>query len=483
MLYAPRFYSILLATLVIASAQANERVSTTAEQTDLSLTIYNSHIALVKDARTININPGINTLAFKDISASINPATAMLKSADLTVLEQNFEYDLLTPTTLLNKYIGKTVTVATNNPVTGEVLKSQAIVLANNNGTMLKIGEQIRPLTSNMSLIYDNVPDDLRDKPTLTMVVDNTGETQQAVELTYLTQNLTWQADYVMNLIDDQTLNLKGWVTLDNHSGTNYNNAHLQLVAGDINRVQPESFDNMMAVDKAIMTKAVPAATMAEESLFEYHLYTLGQQTTIKNQQQKQVSLLEAVNVPYEKHLVVIAANPYGWNSWGSDDEYIDLTPHAKLVIDNKKSHHLGIPMPAGIIRSYQNDSQGRSQFIGEDRIDHTPENEQITLQLGEAFDVTAKYKQTNFQQQQITEKTAVKKSHKTEVIASYEVLFKNAKDSEVVVDYRDQFYGDWTISEQSHHSEKQNSQLNQWHIRIPSKGETTLNYTVRMVF
>lgn len=476
-------YITAMIAIMTATAYGQEITTTVAEQQQLSLTIYNSNIALVKDTRNVGLNSGINQLAFKDVSATIQPETALLKADKVTLLEQNFEYDLLTPESLLDKYVGKTVTLLINDTDSGKPIEEQATVLANNNGVILQIGDKIRYLNNQtMSVVYDKVPENLRDKPTLTMTLDNQGSDQQQLELSYLTHNLNWKADYVANLIDENTLNLKGWVTLTNNSGTTYHHAQLQLVAGDVNRVKPEvMLRNARSMPKIAMAAARP--DMQEETLFEYHLYTLGFPTTIKNKQQKQVSLLEAAHVPYEKKLQVISHDPYGWQSWGSGAEYLPQTVNAKLIINNKKAHHLGLPIPAGIIRTYQNDSRGNMQFIGEDRIKHTPENETITLQLGESFDVTVKRKQTDFKQERKVQQSAVHNLHQTQVIASYEVLFKNAKDSVVSVDYHDLFHGQWQIMQQSLNSTPINSTNNHWKVSVPAKGETVLTYTVKSLY
>lgn len=474
----------LLLLSITSLSFADEKTSTHDDQSALNITIYNSNIALIKDQRHIQLDKGTQTLAFKDISAGIQPETTILKGKDLTLLEQNFEYDLLSAETLLNKYIGKTVIVATTNPINGTVTEQQATVLANNNGAMLKIGDKIRSLGANMSIIYDHVPENLRDKPTMTMTVTTPNAGEQALELTYLSHHLDWKADYIANLLDDKTLNLKGWVTLTNNSGTTYEHANLQLVAGDINRVQQNYSHRMSTKKVAMMEMADAAPNMQEESLFEYHLYTLGFPTTIKNKQQKQVSLLEASHIPYEKRLIVNANDPYGWRAWhvgkgSNESEYVPQTVNAKLVIDNKKANQLGLPLPAGIVRTYQNDSRGNMQFIGEDRITHTPENESLNLQMGKSFDVTVKRKQTAFNNKRNVKNSAVGKQVQTILTASYEILFKNAKDKDTIVDYQDNFFGDWEISKQSLNSEKLNSTLNRWRVNVPAKGETILTYTV----
>ncbi len=465
---------------VCALALAEENSTTTAQQTDLHVTIYNDNLALVKDQRELALPAGESTLAFKDVSANIRPNTAILTAKGVTLLEQNFEYDLLTPETLLNKFVGKNVTLERHQD--DKTTREEAKVLANNNGAVLKVGEEIRTNRGIDNLIFNDVPSDLRDRPTLTMLVNNQTAEKQALTLSYLTHGLNWSADYVAALRDDNTLDLKGWVTLDNSSGTTYRQAKLQLVAGEVNQV-PEYTAPAAGVRRKV-AKAVPMmadSAMREESLFEYHLYSLPRPTTIKNKQQKQVSLLEAHDVPYKKQLLINAYDPYGWQRWGENTEWQDLKAEVNLIIDNNKKQHLGMPLPAGVVRTYQKDSQGNSQFIGEDRIKHTPENERITLKLGEAFDITAKRKQTSFHHQRQVQQTAVKKVKQTVITASYEIVFKNAKDSKVTVDYRENFRPSWKITEQSLVSEKLNSTLNRWKVNIPAKGETKLTYSVEI--
>ncbi len=469
---------IALGVGLLSMAGAEEQ-STAKDQTSLHLTIYNSNLAMIKDQRQLTLPVGKSTLAFKEVSANIRPNTAILDAAGVTLLEQNFEYDLLTPESLLNQFVGKKVTLERYEDK--KVIRETAEVLANNNGAVLKVGDQIRTHRGVDNLIFDDVPDDLRDRPTLTMRIDNKTVEKQAITLSYLTHGLNWSADYVAAINDDNTLNLKGWVTLDNSSGTTYKNAKLQLVAGEVNQVPEAAYlsKGKYRAKAAPMMASASMADVAEESLFEYHLYSLSWPTTIKNKQQKQVSLLEAKNVPYKKQLLINSYDPYGWQRWYSETPYQELKADAKLIIDNKKVSQLGMPLPAGTIRTYQKDSQGNAQFIGEDRIKHTPENERVTLKLGEAFDVTAKRKQTDYKSERQVKQNAVAKVKQTVTTASYEVVFKNAKDSEVTVDYQEHFADNWTISEQSLPSKKLSSSVNHWAVNIPAKGETKLTYTL----
>lgn len=475
-------YLLLVSMFGTATAVSEELTSTDAERTGLNVTIYNSNIALIKDRRDLQVPLGVSTVAIKDVSANILPQTAILTAEHLRVIEQNFEYDLLNEQALLTKFVGKKVSVVTENPINGETVKSDAVILSNNQGVMLKMTDGIRRLTPQMQIIYDHLPENLRDKPTLTLTVDNRSGESQPIELTYLSEQLSWKADYVAELETADKLNLKGWVTLTNHSGTDYPDTQLQLVAGEVNRLQPGR-PELMAMDMTMQKRQASVSHLQQEPLFEYHLYTLAQPTTIKNKQKKQVSLLEAQGVPYKKHLMVYGGGTYGWHKWRGDLPYQKLPVTVKLSFENKAKNTLGLPMPAGVIRTYQKDQQGRSQFIGEDSINHTPENEQIELVLGEAFDITARHRQTDFQQYEAEKQNAVSSVRQQVTRASYEVVLQNAKSEAVRVAYLENFMGQWSIDEQSLNSEKLDSKTNRWFVNIPAKGETKLTYTVTLVY
>ncbi|MCE9633496.1 MAG: DUF4139 domain-containing protein, partial [Methylophilales bacterium] len=310
---SPRLITALfLATLPAALMAAEEVRSTLQDQQSVAVTIYNENLALVKDQRKINLNSGQNQLAFRDVSALIRPETALLRSISaaggISLIEQNFDFDLLTPQKLLEKYVGKKVNVIRTNTATGVETTEEAQVLSANNGVVLKIGDRIETGIPGR-IVYPDVPANLRDRPTLVMSLNNSASKQQDVELSYLTGGLGWKADYVAELnASDSKLDLSGWVTLTNTSGATYQNAKLQLVAGDVNRVR-EEMQPVRAMAKMDMVMAAEAPRMAEESLLEYHLYTLDRPTTIAENQTKQVALLSASNVPVRKELVLHGAD------------------------------------------------------------------------------------------------------------------------------------------------------------------------------
>ena len=467
---------LLLAVLPCAFAQADELRSTLQDQRSVAVTIYNENLALVKDQRKIQFASGQNTLAFRDVSARMRPETALLRSLTspdkLSVLEQNFDFDLLTPQKLLDKYVGKSVNIVRTNPATGVETTEQAQVLAANNGVVVKIGDRIETGIPGR-IVYPDVPANLRDRPTLVMSLSNGGVAQQEVELSYLTGGLAWKADYVaeLNAADDK-LDLSGWVTLTNTSGASYHNAKLQLVAGDVNQVRKEMrFANLGASREKAMI--APASDMAEESLLEFHLYTLDRPTTIAENQTKQVSLLTATGIPARKELLLRGANYYYGSSYG------DLGQKMKVGVfvefDNKESARLGMPLPKGVIRVYKKDAAGNAQFVGEDHIDHTPKNEKVRLKLGDAFDVTADKKQTDFKRLPNPAKG------NAWFESAFEIVLKNAKKEAVNVVVQEPIPGDWKMLSESQKHTKAASNTAVWKISVPAEGSTKLNYRVQV--
>lgn len=463
----------------IALAQTAEQRSTLADQREVAVTIYNENLALVKDQRRVQLKPGASALAFRDVSARMRPETALLRSVSapgsLSVLEQNFDFDLLTPRKLLEKYVGQTVSVVRTNPATGAETTEQATVLAANDGVVLQIGQRIETGIPGR-LVFGTVPANLRDRPTLVMSLENTAASAQEVELSYLTAGLAWKADYVVELnATDDKLDISGWVTLTNTSGASYRNARLQLVAGDVNQAPPELAPRGRAVMMAASTMAKSSNDMAEESLFEYHLYTLARPTTIAENQTKQVALLSATGVPVRKELLLKGNDYYYQGQAGDLGQKLKLGVFVEF--DNKESARLGMPLPKGVIRVYKKDAAGNAQFIGEDRVDHTPKGEKVRLKLGDAFDVTADKKQTDFKKLSGTGKyNAVYES-------AYEIVLKNAKKEAVVVTVQEPMPGDWQMVSASQPHTKGAANTAVWVVPVPAEGKAVLTYRTQVRF
>ena len=455
------------------AAPPGEIVSTAADQHAVAVTIYNEDLALVKDARRIRLGRNLNRLAWREVSAQMRPETAQLRNvsnpAGFGLQEQNFDFDLLTPNKLLEKYVGREVAVIRSHPTTGAETRETATVLATNGGVVLKFADRIETGVPGR-LAFSGVPDTLRDKPTLVVSLVNATAGMQDLELSYLTGGLSWRADYVaeLNAADDR-LDLNGWVTLTNRSGAAYPDARLQLVAGDLHRVRDAE---PLAREMAMMAAKPAAAGMQQESLFEYHLYTLQRPTTLAENQTKQVALMSASRVPVRKEFLLEGANYYYSGQRGELGQKIKV---GVFVEFDNKGEGLGIPLPRGVIRMYKKDSQGHAQFVGEDRIDHTPKNETVRLKLGDAFDLTADKKQTDFRKLSGTSR------YNYVFESAYEIVLKNAKPEAVTVTVREPVPGDWTMLSESQPHTKAASGTAEWKVKVPADGKTTLTWRVRI--
>ncbi|MCD6291898.1 MAG: DUF4139 domain-containing protein [Deltaproteobacteria bacterium] len=469
---------VVMTTVLTASAatQSGEVVTTLNDQVGVAVTIYNENLALVKDKRHLNLEKGEVKLAFREVSARMRPETALLTAAGLSVIEQNFEFDLLTPAALLKKYVGRQVEVISRHPTTGIDSRRRAKVLSSNSGVVLQFDDHIETGVPGR-LSFSELPENLRDRPTLTMLMESKQSGAKDIELSYLTGGLRWQADYVAELnAADDAINLSGWVTLTNTSGATYKNAKLQLVAGDVHQAPPKrEFDG--GVRREMMMKAVSmmAQNMAQEEMFEYHLYTLSRPTTIADNQSKQVALLQAAAVPCKKEFLLKGSSYYYRQAYGEIGRKIKVGVFVE--IENRKKNHLGLPLPKGVVRVYKEDSKGALQFIGEDRIDHTPENETVRLKLGDAFDLTATKKQTDFK------KIGGDGRYNYIYEAAFAVKLKNAKPEAVEIKLVEPIPGDWEILQESHSHHKVCSIAASWLIPVPAKGETTFVYRVRVKY
>jgi hypothetical protein len=444
------------------------------DQTDLAITVYNSSIALVRDVRRLTLPAGGFRLKFIDIAATVNPATVHFRSLTepdkLGVIEQNYEYDLLEPAKLLHKYVGKEITLERsyfeNNTTKREQFR--ATLLADNNGTVWKVGNDIITNLAVESYHFPEVPANLYDHPTLLMTLENSGARKQQIEASYLATNLSWNADYVLTVArDDRAADLDGWVTLANNSGTAFHNARLQLVAGDLNRLPQASAGGALNELKA-MTRAADVTQFRQENFSEYHLYTLGRRTSVEDKETKQISLLQGSGVPVEKVFVVNGQNFYYHNQYNPGSPQKDPVM-VFYKFKNQEKTGLGMPLPAGNLRVYQKDSKGGVLFIGEDRIDHTPKDETVTVHIGNAFDVVAERKQTDYKKIDI---------HTWEM--EFEITLRNHKDTPITVEVNEPIGGDWEMLSSTYKFTKTAAWAAQFKVPVDKDGTSVLKYRIR---
>lgn len=445
------------------------------DQTELSLAVYNSNIALIRDVRQVQLPTGTFRLKFMDIAATVNPATVHFRSLTepekVGVLEQNYEYDLLEPNKLLNKYVGKEVTLVRSYMDNGTTKHEEikATLLANNNGPVWKIGNDIVTGVYGEAYRFPEVPANLYDRPTLLMWLENSGTRKQTIETSYLAGNLSWNADYVLTVgREDKAADLDGWVTLVNNSGTAFHNAKLQLVAGDLNRLPArDQYRAMEAVANAPVAKAVGG--FVQENFSEYHLYSLERRTSVEDKETKQISLLEGSGVPIEKLFVVNGQNIYYHNFQNPGSPLKDPV-QVFYKFKNEEKAGLGIPLPAGNVRVYQKDSKGGLLFIGEDHIDHTPKDEFVTVKIGNAFDVVAERKQIDY-------KKIADRVYEME----FEITLRNHKDTPVTVQVNEPIGGSWEMLSSTFPAKKTEAFAAQFNVPVKPNGESVLRYRVRV--
>jgi hypothetical protein len=443
-----------------------QSLSNGSDQTDVAITIYNSNLALVKDQRSIKLFSGEQNLTFADVAQLIKPETVLLRSisdpGSVRILEQNYEYDLLSPQKLLEKYVGKDVELI-NFDTTKSTDRVTARLLSTNNGPVYKVGDKIY-LGYPGNVVLPEVPENLIAKPSLVWLLDNQSMDQE-VEVSYLTGGLSWKADYVLNLDEEsETFDIDAWVTLNNQSGTSYKDAILKLVAGDVNQVQAVMYDTMAMSAKA--GRAVPE--MAQESFGEYHLYSLSRRTTIKENQSKQVSLFNHSGVRYSKRYEMNARNFY--NNRMAQGTKSPIT--ALIEFENESENHLGIPLPMGVMRIYQKDSSGAVQFSGEDRIAHTPKDETVTLRMGNSFDLTAERVQTNYRK-------ISNRVHESRL----EITLKNHKEENVLIDVFEGVGGQWEILSSNHSYSKKDAFTVHFPVEVKADGEVKVIFTIRITY
>jgi hypothetical protein len=446
------------------------------EQTGVEVTVYNGNLGLVKDARKIRLPNGEGELRFMDVASYIMPETVHVKTSNdpggFSVFEQNYEHDLMSADKLLNKYVGKKIKIVDFNKFQDRKDVTDAVVLSNNEGRIFRIKDEIYSGHPGIKVL-PKIPENLIAKPTLTWQFVNKSAHERDIEVSYLTKNINWKADYVVVLNkDDDAADISGWVTLDNRSGATYRQARLILCAGDLHRVRPldDAYRRLRTAQEAYynLMGVTAAAQFKPKTFFEYHVYYLQRKTTIKDNQTKQISLLDAAGVNVQMELLV-----HGFRNYFTR-QCTELSSKQQAAVwlkfDNAEKNQLGKPLPAGIIRLYKNEEDGSRQFIGENRIDHTPKDEEVRLKICEAFDVVAERVQTDYRE-------LAEGLHESE----WEITLRNHKDKDVSVGVEEPLFGNWNVTSKSHEYVKKDAFTIRFDVNVPKDGEVKVKYRVRV--
>ena len=461
------------------AVSAGQVTSTGGQRVSVAVTVYNDGRGLVREERTLDLQAGPNEVRFMDVAEQIQAPTvrvAPIEGAPFNVLEQNYEFDLLSPAKMLDKFVGQTITLVQQRMVNNSTVEEsvEAKLLSNNNGTVWDIGGKIVINPPYSRIIFPNVPDNLIAKPTLVWQIGAPASGRRKIEASYITNGMQWSADYVLSLDPtEEKAGLQGWVTVNNNSGATYTDAKLKLVAGDVHRaeiVRPQPSGRVYAPAMAMAKEQA----FVEEGLFEYHLYTLERPSTIKNAQTKQIQLLQSEGIRIIKDYVLNGGQQYFQSVWSGPPSKEKI----KVFIGFKNSEAtpgLGQPLPKGIVRVFKKDRSGSPQLIGEDNIDHTPRNEDLKLELGNAFDIVAERRQTDFKHLAGRPGTVYESAH--------EIKIRNQKDTPVTVRVVEPLGGEWTMIETSIPNRKTAAFESQWDVPVPAGGETVLTYRVRVKY
>jgi len=471
--YEQRPYTTYVVILALSAAASATEV-----------TVYNSNLGLVKEVRPFSLKTGINEVKVEDVAAQIDPTSVHFKSLTapdaVTVLEQDFRYDLASPDSILNRYLGKEIELRRVVGLNGEKIESvKGILLSNSNGRVLQSEGKIL-IDPPGNPVLTALPEGLLTKPTLVWKLDSTKAGEHQGEVSYMTSGMSWSADYVLVADkDDAKGDLTAWTTVVNNSGATYKDARLKLVAGDVHRA-PVPMARLGGIYAAkAMAPTGEGSNMTEKSFFEYHLYTLARPTTLADNSSKQVEMASAAGVPIRKIYVYDGAANTQWSFFG-DSGYWDpnygLQSGKKVSVllefDNKKASGLGIPLPKGRVRVYKKDDDGSLQFAGEDSIDHTPKDEKVRIKMGESFDLVGERKRSDYSSD----------LNKRRFEETFEIKLRNHKDSDATVTVVEHLYrwNNWKISDASAKYEKKDAQTIEFTVPVPKDGEAVVTYTVK---
>jgi len=463
-------------TLLTMTATCSSQPKLEAQAGSVDLTVYNQNLALVKERRTLELQQGVNEIAFRDVAALIDPTSVLFRSLTdpegTSVLEQNYEYDIVGSQKLLEKYTDQDISLVTEDgsKYSGTLLSgSQDIIIQTADGqvTVIKL-DQVREFS------FPRLPEGLITKPTLLWQIEAAKSGLHNIEVTYMTEGINWQADYVLLLDkEDKKIDLDGWITLNNNSGATYKDAKLKLIAGEVHRA-PEEF--AYAKGEARMPiAAAPTPSVEERAFFEYHLYEVQRPVTVKDRQTKQIEFTSTSGVSATKFFVYDASQRPFYSYRPITEPSYGNTGSRKVMVmlefKNTEENGLGIPLPKGTVRVYKEDIDGSTQFIGEDSIDHTPKDEKVRLYLGDAFDIVGERKQTNF-----------RKLGERSIEESYEITIRNHKDEAVEVRVVEHMFrwSEWEITQTTMDYTKTDARTIEYRLEVPANDEATVTYTVR---
>jgi hypothetical protein len=456
--------------------EADEARPATQEAGTVELTVYNQDLGLVKEVRTIELAEGANEVRYTDVASRIDPTSVHFVSltdpAGTTVLEQNYEYDLVSSQKLLQRYVDREISLTAQDGTvyTGMLLSgADDVILDTGEGIIVVRLDQVQEFS------FPRLPEGLITRPTLVWLLQAAAPGAQDVRVTYLTSGISWRADYIAMLApDDASIALNGWVTVDNRSGATYRDARLKLVAGDIHRAPR----NEMMEDARVYAAPMPMASpqVEQRDFFEYHVYEVARPVTVADRQTKQIEFVSAPEVAVEK-VYVFEASPRFYPSsrpitdagYGAQGE---TKVQVRLELTNSQEAGLGVPLPMGVVRVYKEDAGGGAELVGEDAIDHTPRNERLSLTLGNAFDLVGERVQTGF-------RTLGERS----VEESYEITLRNQKENEAVTIRVIENLFRWReaeVTESTPNFTQVDASTIRFDVRIAAGGEAVVRYTVR---
>lgn len=484
-----RFSFLLLAFTAVAGAVHAEPLFLQNKGNSLSLSIYNKDLALVKDIRPADLQTGINEIIFDGVASQIQAETAVIYGNGVEVSEQNYSYNLMSYDNFIDHSLGQKVTAVRINPTTGDNIYEEATLIGSANGQpILEFSYGIDAHYPGR-VLFGNVPAGMSNQPTLTAKLNSERSGNRNLHLAYLTNGLSWKTDYVANVRSPKSLDLTGWVTISNNSGIDYNQAKIQLIAGDVNIVRPmmaRGINKGMrlmamsnAADGAIMEKG---SSIVPENINSYELYTLPNMTSIKDKQTKQIALIEKNEVKYEREFQL--STPFYFYNANSNAEFEKIHPQIIYVIKNITDSNLGISLPAGTVRFYENDKNGNLQFIGANNINNTAKEETLRLNLGDAFNISISGKVKQIQEKELSRKP-INQCYNIKTLKTYEVeiTINNAEDTENKVVINQNFPEDYKIVRETTKSTSKNATLRQWEVKAKPNSKTKLEYSVDITY